>query len=137
MQLNAYLMFSGQCEEAFKFYERCLGAKIAVMMTYGESPAAKQTAPDRQKQVLHARLMVGDQVLMGSDAPPDRFKAPQGFFVSVSVQEPGEADRVFEALSERGNVVMPIQETFWARRFGMVVDRFGTPWMVNCEKEEW
>jgi PhnB protein len=78
--------------------------------------------------------MVGDKILMGSDAPPDRYKPMQGFSVTLGIDEPAEADRVFHALSEGGSVTMPIQETFWARRFGMLVDRFGTPWMINCEK---
>ncbi|HVM62361.1 MAG TPA: VOC family protein [Verrucomicrobiae bacterium] len=135
MQLNAYLMFKGECEEAFKFYERCLGGKIQVMMRYGESPMAKQTAPDWQKKVIHTRLTVGNQVFMGSDAPPERFKSPQGFAMSIGVDDPQEAERIFQELSENGNISMPIQETFWALRFGMVTDRFGTPWMVNCEKQ--
>jgi PhnB protein len=133
MQLNAYLFFRGECEEAFKFYARCLGGKM-IMMRYGESPAAKQVPSDWQNKIIHARLTVGDQVLMGSDAVPDRFRTPQGFAVSIGLSDPKEAERIFKALSEKGDVHMPIQETFWAHRFGMVTDRFGTPWMVNCEK---
>jgi PhnB protein len=136
MQLNAYLMFKGQCEEAFRFYEKCLGGKIPFAMTYGESPMAEKTAPDWQKKIMHTRLLVGDQVLMGSDAPPDRFDQPQGFSVSIGVDDPHEAERIFKALAEKGNVKMPIQETFWAQRFGMLVDQFGTPWMINCEKAD-
>jgi PhnB protein len=82
---------------------------------------------------MHVRLEVGDSVLMGSDAPPDRYKPPQGFSVNIAVEKPEEAERIFHALAEGGNVGMPLQQTFWAARFGMVVDRFGIPWMVNCE----
>jgi len=135
MKLNAYLMFQGQCDEAFQLYAKCLGGKIAMKMTYGESPAAKQTAPDWQNKIIHERLVVGDQVLMGSDAPPDRFDKPQGFSVSIGVDTPAEAERIYKALSENGEIVMAIQETFWAQRFAMFVDRFGTPWMINCEKK--
>ena len=129
-------MFNGQCEEAFRFYEKCLGGKIAFTMTYGESPMAEKTAPDLQKKIMHTRLMVGDQVLMGSDAPPDRFQKPQGFSVSIGVKDPAEAERIYKALSDKGEIWMAMQETFWAQRFGMCVDRFGTPWMINCEKPE-
>jgi PhnB protein len=129
-------MFSGQCEEAFRFYEKCLGGKIGFRITYGESPMADKTAADWRKKIMHTRLVVGDQVLMGSDAPPDRFDQPQGFSMSIGVDDPDEAERIFKALAEKGNVKMPIQETFWARRFGMLVDRFGTPWMINCEKAD-
>lgn len=136
MQLNPYLSFNGQCEAAFQFYERCLGGKIAFTMTYAETPMAKQVPADWQKKIIHSRLMMGEQALMGGDPPPDRYEKPQGFSLSISVDDPAEAERIFTALSEKGMVHMPIQETFWARRFGMVVDQFGTPWMINCEKPE-
>lgn len=134
MHLNSYLNFKGECETAFKFYEKCLGGKIVGMMTHGDSPMAGQVPPDWAKEIMHARLVVGDQALMGSDAPPDRYQAPQGFYVSISVPTPADADRVFNALAEKGAVQMPIQKTFWSARFGMLVDRFGIPWMVNCEQ---
>jgi PhnB protein len=135
MQLNAYLMFKGQCEEAFQFYERCLGGKIAFQIAYGESPMADKTAADWRQKIMHMRLTVGDQVLMGSDAPPDRFEKPQGFSVSIGVDTPAEAERIYKALSDKAEICMELQETFWAQRFGMLVDRFGTPWMINCEKK--
>ena len=134
MHLNSYLNFKGECEAAFKFYEKCLGGKIVGMMTHGESPMAGQVPPDWASKIMHARLVVGDQALMGSDAPPDRYQAPQGFYVSISVPTPTDADRVFNALAEQGTVQMPIQKTFWSARFGMLVDRFGIPWMVNCDQ---
>lgn len=136
MQLNAYLSFNGQCEAAFKFYERCLGGKIAFMMTYAETPMAKKTPADWQKKIVHCRFIVGDQVLMGGDPPPEYYQKPQGFSVSISVDNPAEAERIFAALAEKGTVRMAIQETFWARRFGMLTDQFGTPWMINCEKPD-
>ena len=134
MQLNPYLLFNGQCEAAFKFYEKCFGGKIVAKVTHGESPMAKDTPPERHNKILHARLMVGDNVLMGSDAPPERYEKPQGFSVTLGVDTPAEAERIFKALSEKGTLHMPLQETFWAVRFGMLVDQFDIPWMINCEK---
>jgi PhnB protein len=134
MQISAYLLFHGQCEEAFKFYEKALGGKIVGMMTHGESPMAQQVASEWRGKIIHVRLLVGDQALMGSDVPPEQYEAPQGFSVSLGVKDPAEADRVFNALAQNGKVTLPIQKTFWSVRFGMVVDRFGIPWMINCEQ---
>jgi PhnB protein len=134
MQSNPYLLFNGQCEAAFKFYEKCLGGKIAFKITNGESPMAKDTPRERQNQILHARFVMGNSVLMGSDAPPERYEKPQGFSVSLSIEKPADAERVFKALSEKATVQMPLAETFWAQRFGMLTDQFGIPWMINCEK---
>ena len=94
---------------------------------------AEQTPPEKLDKIMHASLTVGDTVLMGSDALPNYFEKPQGFSVSLVLNDPDEAERVFNALAENGIVQMPIQETFWAARFGMLVDRFGTPWMINCD----
>ncbi len=134
MQLVTYLMFKDNCAEAFKFYEKCLGGKITGMFTYAETPAGTDVPPEAQKLIMHARLEVGDAVLMGSDDCMGGFAPPAGFSVSLMVGDPAEAERIFGALSEGGEVRMPIGETFWALRFGMLTDRFGIPWMVNCEK---
>ncbi len=134
MQINAYLTFSGQCEEAFKFYAQTLGGKIADMRTYADTPMAQHASPEWRDKILHARVELGGTVLMGSDAPPDRYERPQGFSVSLGIDDAGEAERLFSALAEGGQVRMAIQQTFWAARFGMLMDRFGVPWMVNCEK---
>lgn len=133
MHLNAYLVFNGQCEAAFKFYEQCLGGKITAMFTHAGTPAAGQVPPEWQAKIMHACLKVGDDLLMGSDSPPERYKATQGFSVNIAVEKVEDAERIFHALSEGGKVGMPIQKTFWAERWGMVIDRFGIPWMVNCE----
>jgi PhnB protein len=135
MQLNPYLTFNGQCEAAFKFYEKCLGGKIEAMMTHAGTPMENHVPSEWRNKILHARLTVGDQALMGSDAPPERYEKPQGFSVSLNVKSPAEAERIFHALAEKGKVQMPLEQTFWAVRFGMCVDRFGIPWMVNCEKD--
>ena len=134
MRINPYLSFKGDCEAAFKFYAECLGGKIGMMMTYAQSPMAEQTPANWRNKVMHARLEIDDQLLMGSDAPPERHAPMQGVMISISVAEPAAAERIFHALAEKGSVQMPIQETFWARRFGMLTDRFGVPWMINCEK---
>jgi len=132
MHLQPYLFFKGDCEAAFKFYERCLGGKIEALLTHAGTPAEKQVPAEWRNKIMHARLVVGDAVLMGSDVAPEHHKTPQGFSVTIHVTDPSEAERVFRALADNGNVTMPLGATFWAQRFGMLVDRFGTPWMVNC-----
>ena len=134
MKINAYLNFNGQCAEAFRTYERVLGGKITFIQTHGDSPMAGQTPPEMRDAVMHVRLEVDGQVLMGSDVPPEYFEKQQGMSVAIHVDDPAEAQRVFDGLAEGGHVTMPLQKTFWAGRFGMLRDRFGTPWMVNCEK---
>jgi PhnB protein len=132
MQLNSYLHFSGQCEEAFKFYEKCLGGKIDAVFPYEGTPGSEQMSPEWRRKIVHARMTVGDQVLMGMDAPPPRYLKPQGFNVNIAFKTAAEGKKIFEALAEKGQVVMPFGPTFWAEGFGMAVDRFGIPWMVNC-----
>jgi PhnB protein len=134
MQVNSYLYFNGQCEAAFKFYEKILGGKIVAMMPHEGTPAAESVPPEWRKKIIHARLVVGDTVLMGSDAPPAHQEEMKGFSVTIGIDDPKEAERIFHALAENGIVRMPIQETFWAVRFGMLADQFGTPWMINCER---
>jgi PhnB protein len=132
MQIQPYLNFDGQCKEAFTFYQQVLGGSIATMETHGESPMREHTPLEWHDRILHARLVVGDQELMGSDSPPNQHQKPQGFSVSLNFDDAAEAQRVFAVLADGGAVQMPLQETFWASRFGMLVDRFGIPWMVNC-----
>jgi PhnB protein len=134
MKVNPYLMFNGQCEAAIKFYEACLGGKIVSMLTFGETPMADQVPAASRKRIAHARLAVGDGVLMASDAPPERYEPAKGFSVTLNIAEPAEAERVFHALAEGGSVQMAIQKTFWAARFGTLTDKFGIPWMINCEQ---
>lgn len=132
MKMNPYLYFAGNCEEAFKFYERCLGGKIQAMMTHAGTPAEGTVPPEWKNKIIHAALSIGDQTLMASDAPPAHFSKPQGFSVSLHIEDAAEAERVFNALAEKGTINMPFEQTFWAKRFGMLVDQFGTPWMINC-----
>ena len=134
MNTSTHLHFQGNCREAFRFYAEALGGRIVFAMTYGESPAAEHTPAGMREQIIHARLDLGEQFLLGCDTSADRYQAPQGFNVMVAVEQPDEAERIFSALTDNGTVTMPLQETFWARRFGMCTDRFGIPWMVNCAK---
>jgi PhnB protein len=131
--LNPYLTFNGNCEVAFKFYEKVLNGKIEMAMRFEGSPMADHVAANWRGKIMHSTLAVGDQVLMGTDAPPDRYEPTKGITVSLAVDKPEEADRIFQALAENGKVTMPIQKTFWALRFGALVDQFGIPWMINCE----
>jgi len=136
MQLNSHLHFSGQCEEAFKFYEKCLGGKIEGLFRYEGAPGSEgQKVPENWKnKIMHASMKIGDQVLMGMDAPPERFQKPQGFHVNIAVQDVAEGKKIFQQLSEKGSVIMPFAPTFWSPGFAMFVDRFGTPWMVNVQQ---
>ena len=134
MRFNSYLLFDGDCEEAFKTYAKIFGAKIEMMLNHEGTPASCQVPPEWQKKILHARISIGDAVLMASDAPPGRYSKPQGFSVNIGLHDVKEAERIFSALSESATVTMALGETFWAHRFGMLTDRFGIPWMVNVER---
>ena len=135
MQVNAYLLFDGRCEEAFRFYEKCFDGKIVAMLTHKGTPAEQHVPAKWVDKILHARLDIGDQVLMASDSPPDRYEKPAGFSVSLQVKTPAEAQRLFTALADKGQIRMPLEKTFWSPSFGMLVDRFGIPWMINCEPQ--
>jgi PhnB protein len=134
MDLNFYLHFNGNCETAFKFYEKALGGKIEAIMPFEGSPMANQVPAEWSKKVLHARMTIGDSVVMGSDAPPERYTKPTGFSINIPAKDAAEAEKFYNALVDGGQVCMPLAETFWAVRFGMLVDKFGVPWMVNAEK---
>lgn len=133
MDLVTYLTFNGNCEEAFRHYEKVLGGKILMIMRAADMPADEQVPAHSPNLVMHARLQVGDRLLMGGDCPTEHYTKPSGFCSHIKLDDSAEAERIFRELGEGGTVVMPIGETFWARRFGIVHDRFGVPWMVNCE----
>lgn len=134
MQIQPYLSFNGQCEEAFTFYARCFGGQVGQLFRYGGSPMAGQAPPDWQDKVMHGNLTIGGLELMGADAVfPDSPAAATGFSLSIQIKDVVEAERIFAELSQGGTVTMPLEETFWAARFGMVMDRFGIPWLINCE----
>lgn len=127
-----YLVFDGACAEAFRFYQQVLGGTIEAMITHAGSPMAEPVPAEWGDRIMHACLIAGDLTLMGSDMPPGRAQRPAGFYVNLTVGQPAEAERIFDALADGGTVTMPLEPTFWAERFGMLVDRFGIPWMVNC-----
>jgi PhnB protein len=135
-KLNAYLNFNGDCAEALKFYEKVLGAKVEFSSTFGATPMADSVPSEDRNRVMHATLVIDGQTLMASDVlsamPPAKMS---GFALSLNFDTAEEAGRVFAALSEGGQVTMPIEKTFWAEAFGMLVDRFGVPWMVNCQTQ--
>lgn len=133
MHINPYLNFNGQCAEAFKFYEEVFGGKVTFSMTWGEMPDADQFPKEAHKLIMHTSLTVGDQTIMGADSPPGQYEKPAGLNVSIHVKDVAEGERLFNKLSAGGSVTMPFQKTFWSPGFGMCADRFGIPWMVNCE----
>jgi len=134
MQITPYLNFNGNCKEAFEFYERALKGKIEAMMPHAGSPAEQHASPEWRDKILHARLSIGNATLMASDTPPQYYKQPEGFAVSLNLTDIAESERIFRELSEGARITMPIQQTFWAARFGMLTDRFGIPWMINCDQ---
>ena len=133
MQMNPYLSFNGQCEAAFKLYEQVLGGQLGDIFRYAGTPLAHEVPTDWQDKVMHGSVTIGGQMLMGGDVAPDRYEAPTGFSLSIQLKDATEAERIFGELSQGGRVVMGLEKTFWAERFGMVIDRFGIPWMINCE----
>jgi PhnB protein len=133
MQMNAYVNFKGDCEAAFQFYARCLGAKLGPIFRYAGSPMAGEVPAAFGEKIMHGSVTVGDQVLMGADVLPERYEVPKGFSLSLQIKGAEEAERVFRELGEGGETVMPLAKTFWAERFGVLVDRFGIRWIINCD----
>jgi PhnB protein len=132
MTANVYLTFSGNCKEAFDYYQKVLGGEIPMAMTMAQEPGADPNSPNKD-MIMHTRLVLPDgSTIMGSDAPPEYFSQPQGFSVSITINDPAEGKRIFDALADGGHVKMPYEKTFWAEGFGGLVDRFGTPWMINA-----
>jgi PhnB protein len=132
MKLNTYVNFAGKCAEAFRFYENHLGGKIGMMMTHGQAPDQRQVNPELKDAVLHARISIGDTELMGADIP--NAQPMRSAYLSLGVQSDSEAERIFSALSDGGEVFMPMQETFFATRFAQLRDRFGINWMIIHER---
>lgn len=131
MKFVTYLFFNGNCREAFKFYAGLFDGEIAGMVTYRDEPGQGSVPAEWLDKVMNVQLSIGDQVLMASDSPPRYASDMSGFSVSVDLDDLGRAERVFTALADGGTVNMPFQPTFWAKGFGMVKDRFGTPWMIS------
>lgn len=139
MQIASYLFFKNNAAEAFDFYAKCLGGKVTAKVTMGEMPGTEDYPAETRDLIAHVRVEAGNAVLMGSDwcgPTPEPYPGIRGNAVSVSVDKPDEAERLFKALSEGGEVTMPITETSWALRFAMFTDRFGARWMINCNRPE-
>jgi PhnB protein len=134
MKLHTYLNYGGNCEQAFRFYEQHLGGKIGMMMTYAEQPEPKNIPPGMEKAILHARIDIGETHLMASDVPPERFQPMRSAYLSLSTGSTEEAERIYALLSEGGEIFMPMEETFFAFRFAMLRDKFGTSWMIIHER---
>jgi PhnB protein len=134
MQSNPYLMFNGDCEAALNFYAQVLGGKVEFITRFEGTPAAKDVPADYKGKILHATFRLGDTVLMASDAPPQHYEKPQGFSININAKSAADAERIFQSLADKGRIQMPLEQTFWAERFGMLVDRYGIPWMVNYSK---
>jgi PhnB protein len=135
VQFIAYLNFKGNCRAAFDFYRDVFKGDIKMRMTYGDSPMCDEMPADSHNLIMHTLLEADGAVLMGADGPPPHGDPGQGTCININVETPGEAERIFAALSAGGEVQMPLQETFWAIRWGSFTDRFGKPWMINCMKE--
>ncbi len=136
MKMSPYLAFPGNCEEAFRYYEKHLGGRIEVLMTIAGTPMAAATPPEWLPKIIHGRMVVGEAVLMGGDVPAPQYTAPSGFSLMINAASAEEVERLWAALVENGTVKMPLSETFWAIRFGALVDQFGIPWMIGCDRPE-
>ena len=132
MRMTTYVNYPGTCAEAFRFYEKHLGGKIAMLMTHGQAPDQSRVPPELKDAVLHAQIAVGGTTLMGADIPSAQ--PMRSAYLSLSVDSDAEAERIFAALADGGEVFMPMQETFFATRFAQLRDRFGVNWMILHER---
>jgi PhnB protein len=134
VQVAPYVNFSGNCREAFEFYKDVLNAELPMMLTHHDMPM--EGIPEEWKdKIVHAHLQVGDQAIMGSDAPPEMYSPPTSMWVSLHLQTVSETERIYAALSEGGSITMPVGPTEWAASFAMFTDRFGVPWILNCDSD--
>ena len=133
MKLYTYVNYGGNCRQAFEFYQQHLGAKITMLTTHGEQPDASKVPAGWKQAVLHARLDLGDSVLMGADIPPDRFQPMRSAYLTLIIDSVAESERIYELLTYRGEIFMKMEQTFFAKRFAMLRDRFGTSWMLLHE----
>jgi PhnB protein len=135
MKITPYLSFDGDCAQALPFYADVFGGRVEFMQTYGESPMSDQVPGEWRGRIMHGTMVAPGLTLMAADAPPGQYAKPQGIQLSVHVDHSKEAERIFDRLAESGEATMPLEKTFWADRFGMLVDRYGIPWMVNCHQQ--
>jgi PhnB protein len=134
MELYTYLNYGGNCRQAFEFYAEHLGGRITMLTTHGEQPDASKVPPEWRQAVLHARLELGGTMLLGADIPPDRFQPMRSAYLTLMLPNADDAERTYALLAEGGQIFMRMEETFFAHRFAMLRDRFGTSWMLLCEQ---
>jgi PhnB protein len=127
-----YLSFNGDCEAAFRFYEQRLGATKGGMFPYANSPMAGDVPPGWETKIMHGSITLGGITVAGADPPPGQYERPQGFRIFLEVDDPADTDRLFNALAENARIEMPLQQTFWSARFGVLTDQFGIPWTISC-----
>jgi len=133
MKIDTHLHFGGQCQEAFEFYEALLGGSINLMLTYGDSPAAESVPVEFHDKIVHGNFNVSNIEIAGADMLPDLYEQPKGFHLILQLDDESNAEHIFNQLSGNGTVTMPLGKTFWSPCFGILVDRFGIPWEINCE----
>lgn len=136
MKLHTFLNYGGNCEEAFRFYERHLGGAITMLMRRAEQPNQPVTWPGWESSIQYASMDLGETQLLASDVPPDRFQPMRSVYLSLTVDSAAEAERIWALFSDGGQIFMPMEETFFAVRFGQLRDRFGTSWMILCPKPQ-
>jgi PhnB protein len=136
MKLNTFLNYGGNCEQALRFYEQHLGGTITMLMRRAEQPDQPVTWPGWEASIQYASMSLGETELMASDVPPDRFQPMRSVYLTLTVDSPAEAERLWAVLSEGGQIFMPIEETFFALRFGQLRDKFGTSWMILCPRPQ-
>ena len=136
MKLHTFLNYGGNCEQAFRFYEQHLGGRITMLMRRAEQPDQPQTWPGWEESIQYAQMSIGETELMASDVPPDRFQPMRSVYLTLTVESTGDAERIWAVLAEGGQIYMPIEETFFAHRFGQLRDRFGTSWMILYPKSQ-
>ena len=136
MQVSPYLSFQGDCEAAFTLYAQTLGGQVGELFRYGGSPMAGDVPPDWQNKVMHGSVTIGSLVLMGADIAPDKYEAPKGLSMSLHMKSTADGERIYQALSTGGTVVMPAGATFWAELFAVVIDPYGIQWSINCGVSE-
>lgn len=127
-----YLSFNGQCDAAFRFYEERLGATRGLMFPYANSPMAGDVPPGWETKIMHGSITLGGSTVSGADQPPERYEQPKGFRIFLEAADPAGSERLFQALAEGATIEMPLQETFWSLRFGVLTDQFGIPWTISC-----
>ena len=136
MKLYTYLNYGGNCRQAFEFYVQHLGGKITELTTHGEVPQSDNVPEDWKNAVVHARMNLGETILLGADIPPDRFQPMRSAYLTLIVDSSAEADRIYDLLKDGGQIFMAMEETFFAHRFAMLRDRFGTSWMLLHERQQ-